>query len=89
MPNENFFRKPAENPTAKFLSPEETAYYLKIPEKLLSEKEAAEFLGISKITLQRKRKVGEIDFYQIGSRILYHPDHLAAYLAKCEQKAER
>ena len=55
--------------------------------KLLSEPEASSVLGISKITLQRKRKDGSISFYQVGGRILYSPSHLEEYLAKCEQKA--
>ncbi len=55
--------------------------------KLLSEPEASSALGISKITLQRKRKDGDISFYRVGGRILYSPSHLEEYLAKCEQKA--
>jgi len=55
--------------------------------KLLSEPEASSVLGISKITLQRKRKDGSISFYQVGGRILYSPSHLEEYLSKCEQKA--
>jgi excisionase family DNA binding protein len=55
--------------------------------KLLSESEASAFLGISKITLQRKRKDGSISFYRVGGRVLYSPNHLEEYLSKCEQKA--
>ena len=55
--------------------------------QLLSEPEASSVLGISKITLQRKRKDGAISFYRVGGRILYSPSHLDEYLAKCEQKA--
>ncbi len=55
--------------------------------KLLSEPEASSALGISKITLQRKRKDGAISFYRVGGRILYSPSHLEEYLSKCEQKA--
>ncbi len=55
--------------------------------KLLSEPEASSVLGISKITLQRKRKDGSISFYRVGGRVLYSPSHLEEYLAKCEQKA--
>ena len=57
------------------------------PFKLLSEPEASSALGISKITLQRKRKDGSISFYKVGGRVLYSPSHLEEYLAKCEQKA--
>lgn len=55
--------------------------------KLLSESEASSALGISKITLQRKRKDGVISFYRVGGRVLYSFSHLEEYLAKCEQKA--
>lgn len=55
--------------------------------KLLSESEASSALGISKITLQRKRKDGVISHYRVGGRVLYAPSHLDEYLAKCEQKA--
>lgn len=55
--------------------------------QLLSEPEASSVLGISKITLQRKRKDGAISFYRVGGRILYSPSHLDEYLSKCEQKA--
>jgi excisionase family DNA binding protein len=55
--------------------------------KLLSEPEASSALGISKITLQRKRKDGAISFYRVGGRVLYAPCHLEEYLSKCEQKA--
>ncbi len=55
--------------------------------KLLSEPEASSVLGISKITLQRKRKDGSISFYRVGGRVLYSPNHLEEYLSKCEQKA--
>ncbi len=54
---------------------------------LLSEPEASSALGISKITLQRKRKDGAISFYRVGGRVLYSPSHLEEYLVKCEQKA--
>ncbi len=64
-------RTSAENPTVK----------------LLSEPEASSVLGISKITLQRKRKDGSISFYRVGGRVLYSPSHLEEYLSKCEQKA--
>lgn len=55
--------------------------------KLLSEPEAPSALGISKITLQRKRKAEEISFYRVGGRVLYSPSHLEEYISKCEQKA--
>ncbi len=71
MTNQSSVRTSAENSTVK----------------LLSEPEASSVLGISKITLQRKRKDGSISFYRVGGRVLYSPSHLEEYLSKCEQKA--
>ncbi len=57
--------------------------------KLLSEKEAADFLGISKSTLIRKRTSGEVAFYQVGTRIRYSLDsHLLPYLKDCERNGK-
>ncbi len=55
---------------------------------LLSEKQAAEFLGVSFITLFRKRKRREIGCYRVGFRVLYSREkHLQPFLDACEQKA--
>lgn len=57
-----------------------------IKEPLLNEKEAAHFLGISRITLLRKRKDGKISFFRIGFRVLYSREkHLLPFLEKCER----
>lgn len=54
---------------------------------LLSEAEAAKFLGISKMTVLRKRNTGEIGYYRVGFRILYSKEkHLLPYLKKCEKR---
>jgi excisionase family DNA binding protein len=56
---------------------------------LLSEKEAAAYIGISVSTLKRKRYSGEVTYYRIGNRILYSPDkHLDLFLRQCEQNSE-
>jgi excisionase family DNA binding protein len=52
----------------------------------LTEVEAAQLLGISKITLQRLRHRGEISHFRIGARVLYSPQHLKDYLADVERK---
>src|SRR5436190_19235941 len=44
---------------------------LSVNEPLLSEAKAAEFLGISKMTLLRKRNAGDIGFVRVGFRFLY------------------
>jgi hypothetical protein len=57
-------------------------------EPLLSETEAAKFLGISKMTLLRKRNGGEIKFFRVVFRVLYSKEkHLVPFLGKCERNA--
>ena len=56
-----------------------------IREPLLSETEAAKFLGISKTTILRKRYAGEISYFRVGYRVLYSKEkHLVPYLMRCE-----
>ncbi len=58
-----------------------------IRESLLSEAQAAKFLGVSKMTLSRKRIAGDISFFRVGSRILYSKEkHLLVYLSRNENK---
>ncbi|HMO81159.1 MAG TPA: recombinase family protein [Pyrinomonadaceae bacterium] len=55
-------------------------------EPLLSEAEAAKFLGISKMTLLRKRNAGNIGFFRVGIRVLYSKEkHLIPFLQSCEK----
>ncbi len=55
-------------------------------EPLLSEAEAAEFLGISKMTLLRRRTAAEIRYFKVGHRVLYSKEkHLIPFLEQCEQ----
>jgi hypothetical protein len=57
-----------------------------LTEPLLNETEAARFLGVSRITLIRKRTAGEIKFFRVGFRVLYSKEkHLVPYLASCEK----
>lgn len=57
-----------------------------INEPLLNEAKAAEFLGISKMTLLRKRNAGEIGFFRVGFRVLYSKEkHLLPFLELCEK----
>lgn len=57
-----------------------------IAEPLLSETDAAKFLGISNITLLRKRKAGNIGFFKVGFRVLYSMEkHLIPFLNACEK----
>lgn len=64
------------------MSSEET-----LREGLLSETQAARWLGISRITLLRARMAGRIGAYRIGTRVLYSEDrHLRPFLESCERK---
>lgn len=55
-------------------------------EPMLSEAEAAKFLGISKMTLLRKRNAGKIGFFRVGFRVLYSKEkHLIPFLQRCER----
>lgn len=57
-----------------------------ITEPLVSEAKAAQFLGISKMTLLRKRNNGEIGFFRVGFRVLYSKEkHLIPFLEQCEK----
>ena len=57
-----------------------------VSEPLLSEADAATFLGISKITMARKRKAKEIGHFRLGPRILYSKEkHLMPFLKAREK----
>ncbi len=48
--------------------------------KLLSEREAAEYLRASVGTVQRERRRGRLGYTQIGARIFYTEEQLVAYI---------
>jgi len=61
-----------------------------IDARLISEKEAAARLGVSRITLLRMRRVGRIRFYRIGTRVLFDPEkHLGEFLASAERNGSK
>lgn len=58
-----------------------------LDEPLLSETAAAKLLGVSKITLLRKRNAGEIGYFPVGSRPRYSKEkHLLPFLIEREKK---
>ena len=68
----------------------ETQQITNINEPLMNETQAAKFLGISRMTLLRKRNSSEIKFFRVGFRVLYSKEkHLVPFLERCEQKAEK
>ena len=72
------------NETPKFETTDEKTPALSEP--LMNETEAAKFLGISRMTLLRKRKANEIGFFRVGFRVLYSKEkHLIPFLERCEK----
>lgn len=56
---------------------------------LISEKEAAPKIGMSKSNLARKRKAGLITYVKSGERYFYKQAHLEAYLKETKLKGTR
>ena len=52
---------------------------------LRTETEAARYLKISRQTIIRLRRAGQIGFYRIRRRVLYGQEHLNAFLASAQQ----
>ena len=52
---------------------------------LLSEKEAALRLGVSRPTLLRLRQRGEIGFFRVATRVLFSEAHLQEFLSRAER----
>ena len=55
---------------------------------LITGEHAARLLGISRATLFRLRKHGEIGFYKIRDRVLFSQSQLDEFLGKAEQQAD-
>jgi hypothetical protein len=51
------------------------------------EIEAANYLGISKVSLIRRRREGSIGYYQVGRKIFYGLHHLNSFLNSCERNS--
>jgi excisionase family DNA binding protein len=50
-------------------------------EQLLSEKQAAEYIGVCRLTLMRLRQRRQLGFFRVGTRILYSIDeHIQPFL---------
>ncbi|HJR06627.1 MAG TPA: helix-turn-helix domain-containing protein [Pyrinomonadaceae bacterium] len=52
---------------------------------LLNETEAARFLNVSRQTLIRLRKAGQVGHYRIARRVLYRQEHLEEFLASANR----
>lgn len=56
--------------------------------KNLSRPEAAEYLGVSLITLDRALRQRKIRHFKIGRRVMVSIEQLNEFLALCERKPE-
>lgn len=55
---------------------------------LLTDKEAAQFLRLSTLTLWRLRKRGELPFVRLATKLLYRRTDLIAFIERNQQNAE-
>ncbi len=55
--------------------------------ELFTDKEAAEYLRISQVTLWRERKAGKITFRRIASKIIYLKQDIEEYLERGKRQA--
>lgn len=58
-----------------------------IQRKTLTRFDAAEYLGVSVLTIDRKLRDGDIDHYRIGRRVVFDENQLDRFLEKNERKA--
>ena len=49
-------------------------------EKLLSVKEAADFLGLKVATVYKYRMIGAVPYIKIGTRVLFDPERLRKWI---------
>lgn len=86
-PLEMFSELPPVSTTQELAKPGQADEITSVRNPLLSEAEAARFLGISKMTLLRRRNAGNISFFRVGFRVLYSREkHLLPFLEQCEVK---
>lgn len=59
-----------------------------VQRKTLDRREAAEYIGVCVMTIDRALKDGEIDHYRIGRRVIFDEPQLDRFLSKNERKAK-
>ncbi|MDR1319445.1 MAG: helix-turn-helix domain-containing protein [Treponema sp.] len=52
--------------------------------KIFSKPEAADFLKVSAVTVDRQRKKGILPYHQIGDRVIFTEKDLEIFLKNCE-----
>lgn len=55
--------------------------------QIFTEAEALRVMRVSRATLFRARRRGEIGYFRIGSRVIYSKDHILAFMMKSERAA--
>ena len=58
-------------------------------QKTLDRREAARYLGVCVMTVDRATRDGEIDHYRIGRRVLFDEEQLDRFLMKSENKSNQ
>lgn len=56
--------------------------------ELLTDKEAAQFLRLSTLTLWRLRKRGDLPFVRLATKLLYRRSDLIAFINRNQRNAE-
>lgn len=56
-------------------------------QRIYTDREAAEYLRISQVTLWRERKKGKISFRRAASKIIYTQSDLENYLSSTKREA--
>jgi excisionase family DNA binding protein len=60
---------------------------MNLNQQLLSEREAAEYIGVCRLTLMRLRQRKRLGFFRVGTRVLYSiEEHIKPFLALDEQR---
>jgi hypothetical protein len=52
--------------------------------KIFTKPEAADFLRVSAVTIDRKRREGILPYHQIGDRVIFTEKDLEIFLKNCE-----
>jgi excisionase family DNA binding protein len=58
-------------------------------ESLLTEEQACKKINCSSQMLRRKRRTGELEYYQLGRKILYSPTNLSRFLETCKRSQQK
>jgi excisionase family DNA binding protein len=56
-------------------------------QKLLTENEVAELIGITRVTIWKHRRAGRLRFLKVGRVIRYRPEDVAAFLDASQGQA--